>query len=369
MPRPQSVTPGQGVFTLTKSTKISAKDDASRAAAAFLNDFVQKNYGFKLKFASQPETRNTIIFSSAAATSDLAPDPSYNLTVERRAIRVVGSGAGQFYAVQSLIQLMPSDAKKRVTIPILQIADEPRFRYRGMHLDVGRHFMPAAFVKKYIDLAAQYKFNYFHWGLTQDQGWRVEIKKYPKLTEIGAWRKETVKDRNLTPYMGDNTPHGGFYTREEVKEILAYAKERYVTVIPEINVPGHSSAALAAYPQYGCKTNYDYKVQTTWGIFKDVYCPTEESFKFLEDVFGELIDLFPDSPYIHIGGDEVLKDHWKESPFVQELKQKENLKDENEVQSYFVRRIEKFVNSRGRKIIGWDEILEGGLAPNATVMS
>jgi hexosaminidase len=238
-----------------------------------------------------------------------------------------------------------------------------------MHLDVARHFESVDFVKRFIDLMSQYKFNYFHWHLTDDQGWRIPIKKYPKLTEIGSTRPETVKERNLAPYIGDGIPHGGFYTREQIKDVIAYAKERHITVVPEIELPGHASAALAAYPQFGCKTDYKYKVQTTWGIFKEVYCPTDETFKFLEDVLEETIKLFPDSPYIHIGGDEVLKDFWKESPFVQELKKKENLKDEHEVQSYFVRRIEKFINSKGKKIIGWDEILEGGLAPNATVMS
>jgi hexosaminidase len=258
---------------------------------------------------------------------------------------------------------------EELVIPPVVVADHPRFKYRGMHLDVARHFEPVEFVKRFIDLMSQYKFNYFHWHLTDDQGWRIPIKKYPKLTEIGSTRPETVKERNLTPYIGDGIPHTGSYTREQIKDVIAYAKERYITVVPEIELPGHASAALAAYPQFGCKTDYKYKVQTTWGIFKEVYCPTDETFKFLEDVLAETIKLFPDSPYIHIGGDEVLKDHWKESPFVQELKKKENLKDEHEVQSYFVRRIEKFINSKGKKIIGWDEILEGGLAPNATVMS
>jgi hexosaminidase len=216
---------------------------------------------------------------------------------------------------------------------------------------------------------AQYKFNQFHWHLTEDQGWRIEIKKYPRLTEIGSRRTETQKEKNRDPYVGDAVPVEGFYTQEQIRDVVAYAKARKINVIPEIELPGHSSAALAAYPELGCKENYEYKVKSTWGIFKEVYCPSEATFKFLEDVLEETIALFPDSPYIHIGGDEVLKDHWKESAFVQELKTKENLKDEHEVQSYFIRRMERFINSRGKKIIGWDEILEGGLAPNATVMS
>jgi len=226
-------------------------------------------------------------------------------------------------------------------------------------------------VKKYIDLMSQYKFNQFHWHLTDDQGWRIEIKKYPRLTEIGSKRKESHTGRYSTTFKGDGVPVEGFYTQEQIREVVAYAKARHINVIPEIEMPGHASAALAAYPELGagCKENYEYKVQQTWGIFKEVFCPTETTFKFLEDVLEETIALFPDSPYIHIGGDEVLKDFWKESAFVQELKTKENLKDEHEVQSYFIRRMERFVNSKGKKIIGWDEILEGGVAPNAVIMS
>jgi hexosaminidase len=287
--------------------------------------------------------------------------------------RVVIGGAnqsGQFSGIQSLLQLIDQNASDgNWSIPALKILDRPRFPYRGMHLDVSRHFEPVEFVKKFIDLMAQYKFNYFHWHLTDDQGWRIEIKKYPKLTEIGSTRPETMKERNFNPYIGDGIPHGGFYTQEQIKDVVAYAKARYITVIPEIEMPGHASAALAAYPQFGCKADFKYKVQTTWGIFKEVFCPTDETFKFLEDVLDETIKLFPDSPYIHIGGDEVLKDHWKESAFVQDLMKRENLKDEHEVQSYFIRRVEKFINSRGKKIIGWDKILEGGVAPNATIMS
>ncbi|HVE58008.1 MAG TPA: family 20 glycosylhydrolase, partial [Pyrinomonadaceae bacterium] len=282
---------------------------------------------------------------------------------------ITGSETGQFYALQTLMQILPVNFKGEAKLPAVDISDAPRFPYRGMHLDVTRHFFPVEFVKKYIDLMAQYKFNQFHWHLTDDQGWRIEIKKYPRLTEIGSKRPETQKEKNRNPYVGDAVPVEGFYTQEQIKEVVAYAKARKINVIPEIELPGHSSAALAAYPELGCKENYTYKVQTTWGIFKEVYCPSETTFKFLEDVLDETIALFPDSPYIHIGGDEVLKDFWKDSPFVQELKTKENLKDEHEVQSYFIRRMEKFINSKGKKIIGWDEILEGGLAPNATVMS
>lgn len=370
IPKPQSVKISDGQFKLSTKTKIVAADEQSRKSAALLNNLLAANYNYKLEITDKATHKNAIKFlpASSSAAGNM-PNDGYGLTIAPQNITIVGSEIGQFYALQTLMQLLPANFKGEAKLPAVDITDKPRFAYRGMHLDVSRHFMPVEFVKKYIDLMAQYKFNYFHWHLTDDQGWRVEIKKYPKLTEIGSKRKESAKGRVLQPYVGDGVPVEGFYTQNEVRDVVAYAKARYITVVPEIELPGHSSAALTAYPNLGCKENYDYKVQTTWGIFKEVYCPKEETFQFLEDVVSEVIDLFPDSPYVHIGGDEVLKDFWKESAFVQELKQKENLKDDHEVQSYFIRRMEKFINSKGKKIIGWDEILEGGLAPNATVMS
>jgi hexosaminidase len=251
-----------------------------------------------------------------------------------------------------------------------------------MHLDVCRHFMPVELVKQYIDYLAMYKFNTFHWHLTEDQGWRIEIKKYPKLTEVGGWRNGTI----IGAYPGtgnDSIIHGGYYTQEQIKEVVKYAADRYITVIPEIELPGHSSAAIAAYPSLSCFPDEDTKypaecvwagptkgkqVQQTWGVFEDVFCPTEYTFNFLQDVLDEVMELFP-SRYIHIGGDECPKDSWKRSAFCQQLMKEKGLKDEHELQSYFIQRIEKYINSKGKKIIGWDEILEGGLAPNATVMS
>jgi hexosaminidase len=370
IPKPKSVEMGEGGFTFTRRTKIVATHPSSQRIAELFNDYLEKFYGFRLKITEKPQLKNAIHFATAIPTRDELPDVGdYGLLVQPSGIDISGSELAQFYGMQTLLQLLPAKFDKAAVIPAVNISDSPRFPYRGMHLDVGRHFMPVEFVKKFIDLMAQYKFNYFHWHLTEDQGWRIEIKKYPKLTEVGSKRPETVKDRNLQPYIGDGIPHGGFYTQEQIKDVVAYAKARYITVIPEIELPGHSSAALAAYPELGCKQDYQYKVQTSWGIFKEVYCPTEKTFQFLEDVVSEVVDLFPDSPYIHIGGDEVLKDMWKDSPDVKELMAREGLKDVNEVQSYFIRRMEKFINSKGKKIIGWDEILEGGLAPNATVMS
>ncbi len=370
IPKPRSVRSFDGErFTLSRRTKIVASSSGALRIAGVLNEFLLRRYGFKIKITDKPQGNNAVLIVITPGGWPYSNPEGYGLRIHANTIGLINSERGSFNALQTLFQILPLESKKEISIPALEIFDAPRFPYRGMHLDVGRHFMPVEFVKKYIDLMSQYKFNYFHWHLTEDQGWRIEIKKYPKLTEIGSKRPETVKDKNLQPYIGDGVPHEGFYTQEQIRDVVAYAKARYITVIPEIELPGHSSSALAAYPELGCKADYKYKVQTTWGIFKDVYCPTEKTFGFLEDVLTEVIGLFPDSPYIHIGGDEVLKDQWKESPEVASLMARENLKDVNEVQSYFVRRMEKFINSKGKKIIGWDEILEGGLAPNATVMS
>jgi hexosaminidase len=237
-----------------------------------------------------------------------------------------------------------------------------------MHLDVCRHFFPKEFIKRYIDFLSMYKMNTFHWHLTDDQGWRIEIKKYPKLTQIGAWRKATlIGHYSQFPHIYDSTLYGGFYTQDEIKEIIKYASDRNITIVPEIEMPGHSLAAIASYPELSCTGNPQ-QVAADWGEFEDVYCPTEETFTFLENVLSEVIDLFP-GKYIHIGGDEVSKDSWKASKFCQDLIKREGLKDENGLQSYFVKRIEKFINSKGKTLIGWDEILEGGLAPNAVIMS
>jgi hexosaminidase len=370
IPRPASIKAGSGEFNFDQKTKIVAEGDAGRKAAGILNDLLMANYGFKLEYTDKDVSGNAIkFFDQAVRSNDPRMGEAYTLKISKDAIEIFGTENGMFYGIQTLMQILPVKYAGAVKIPSAEINDTPRFQYRGMHLDVSRHFMPVSFVKKFIDLMSQYKLNTFHWHLTDDQGWRIEIKKYPKPTEIGSTRPETLVGRYTSVFKGDGIPHGGFYTQEEIKDVVAYAKKHFITVIPEIELPGHASAALAAYPEFGCKTDYTYKVQMTWGIFKETYCPTDATFKFLEDVLDETMALFPDSPYIHIGGDEVLKDHWKESAFVQELMKRENLKDEHEVQSYFVRRIEKYINSKGKKIIGWDEILEGGLAPNATVMS
>jgi hexosaminidase len=293
----------------------------------------------------------------------------YELEVTRRGVRLEAPGpAGVFYGLQTLGQLLrPGVSAGAPTIPRVDIDDQPRFEYRGMHLDVGRHFFPVSFVKRYIDLLAAYKMNVFHWHLTEDQGWRLEIQAYPRLTEVGSCREETILEKNFDPYVGDGEEHCGFYTQDEVREIVEYAGQRFVTVLPEIEMPGHSVAALAAYPELAC-TEGPFQVSTRWGVTRDIYCPKEETFDFLQDVLSETMALFP-SRYIHIGGDEAPKTAWEESDLAQEVIQREGLADEEELQSWFIRRIEAFLNANGRRLIGWDEILEGGLAPNATVMS
>ena len=277
--------------------------------------------------------------------------------------------AGLFYGLQTLLQLLPPDAARRDQwrIPALSIADEPRFRWRGLHLDVSRHFFSVEFVKKMIDLAASYKLNTFHWHLTDDQGWRLEIKKYPRLTGVGGCRKETQVAKNRNPYIGDGTPYCGYYTQEEVKAVVAHAQARFVTVVPEIEMPGHCLAALAAYPEFSC-LGKPVETGTRWGGWDDIFCTKDSVFQFIDDVLEEVCALFP-SPYIHIGGDEVSKPRWKACPHCQETMRREGLKDEAALQSYFIRRAEKMLQRRGKRLVGWDEIIEGGLAPDATVMS
>ncbi len=381
IPKPESSERRAGSFRLDRNTKIIIAGEAERRVANYLNEILFDLYGFRLKFGKSKDEKNSIVFGGEiAGPKGIAADPnnrirmkeSYRLLINGERIGIGGQEQGSFYAVQTLRQLLPLEKSQEILIPATIISDRNRFPYRGMHLDVSRHFMPVSFVKRYIDLLAQYKFNQFHWHLTDDQGWRIEIKKYPKLTTVGQYRSESHEGVYSTVFKGDGRPVEGFYTQAEIKDVVAYAKARYINVIPEIELPGHASAALAAYPELGrgcAAPDYKFEVKKTWGIFKEVFCPTDETFKFLEDVLDETISLFPDSPYIHIGGDEVLKDFWKESKFVQDLMKRENLKDEHEVQSYFVQRIEKHVNKRGKKIIGWDEILEGGIAPNATIMS
>lgn len=364
IPQPSEQITNTGQFILSASTGINY-DETFKISAEFLKSYIEESSNIKLK------ANNTILFIK----DDTLSDEGYSLEIHSKTIEIKAkTDQGAFYAVQSLRQLLPveiengSYTKDEIVIPSVTIKDEPEFIYRGMHLDVGRHMFSVDFIKKYIDALAMLKMNTFHWHLTEDQGWRIEIKKYPKLQEIAAFRNETlIGHYSDQPHQFDGNTYGGYYTQEEIKEVVAYAKSRFVTVIPEIELPGHAQAAIAAYPDLGC-TGEQVEVATKWGVFEDIYCPKEETFRFLEDVLDEVLALFP-SEYIHIGGDEAPKTRWKNCNYCQTLIKKEGLKDEHELQSYFISRIEKYLNSKGRQIIGWDEILEGGLAPNATVMS
>ena len=369
IPAPVSVQKQVGTFVLSQETVIQA-DSVNNKAVQFLGSYLQNKSALKNKIQAYKggAVSNAIVLTSIG-TENL-PAEGYRLTIEPQRITVAGKGAGLFYGIQSLIQLMPLERSATAKLPCARIEDYPRFGYRGMHLDVCRHFFSVEFVKRYLDLMAAYKLNTFHWHLTDDQGWRIEIKKYPRLTQVGSQRAQSLigNYHDRMPQQFDGMPYGGYYTQDQIREVIAYAQSKYITIIPEIEMPGHAMAALAAYPELSCDTKLEYKVAETWGVFNNIFCPTEKTFAFLQDVLTEVIDLFP-SKYIHIGGDEAPKVVWKSSPEAQALIKKLKLKDEHGLQSYFIQRIEKFVNSKGRSIIGWDEILEGGLAPNATVMS
>ena len=378
LPKPTRLTVQKGQYVLPASPVISVQAAADvRPIAQMLADQLSKATGYSPKVITAKAT--TGILFVAATGAGLGAE-GYTLTVTPAKITITaGQPAGFFYGVQSLMQLMPaavfSPAKVSGvawTVPACTIDDQPRYGYRGSMLDVCRHFMPVTFIKKYIDLLALHKMNTFHWHLTDDQGWRIEIKKYPKLTQIGSMRKQTMVGR-YADNKYDGTPYGGFYTQDEIRDVIKYAQARYVTIVPEIEMPGHAMALLSAYPELGSSPDKMVEAATKWGVFEDVMFPREETFTFLENVLTEVIDLFP-SQYIHIGGDECPKTQWRQSRFCQALIKKEGLNDEHELQSYFIRRIDKFITAKGRRMIGWDEILEGGgptirLSPNATVMS
>ncbi|MEZ4778010.1 MAG: beta-N-acetylhexosaminidase [Flavobacteriaceae bacterium] len=368
IPEPQEITVYKGAHTLHKTIPFYA-EEGFELASNFLSEYLQRS-GFSLQNNRENDAQFIIKKDS------LLPKEGYTLSVNEDIILLKAKDAsGAFYGVQTVRQLLPvsleqlnSSPNPTTTLPLVDIVDFPKFPYRGMHLDVSRHFFDKEFVKKYISYLAMLKMNYFHWHLTEDQGWRIEIKKYPKLTTHSAFRNETlIGHYSETPQQFDGERYGGFYTQEDIKEIVAYAQKLNITIIPEIEMPGHAQAAISAYPELGC-TGESIPVATLWGVFEDIYCPKEETFAFLEEVLTEVVTLFP-GEYIHIGGDEAPKAHWENCSHCQALIKKEGLKDEHELQSYFITRIEKFLNSKGKKIIGWDEILEGGLAPNATVMS
>lgn len=365
IPLPEKLVIGNGNFEINESTVLFSHDEIALKDLNFLQSYIVDRYNITLKATIGSAQKKSVFVKR---NSSMKPD-EYTLYVDSMNIKIEGgTGAGVFYGIQTLIQLLPAGRTTKLSVAAVEISDQPRFSWRGMHLDVCRHFFTVKEVKKYLDYLAMYKMNVFHWHLTDDQGWRIEIKKYPKLTEIGGYRNGTlIGHYSETPERYDTIRYGGFYTQDEIKDVIEYAATRHIQIVPEIEMPGHALAALAAYPMLAC-TPGPFEVGKSWGVFKDVFCPSELTFNFLQDVLTEVYELFP-GKYIHIGGDECPKDRWKESTFCQELMKKEGLKDEHELQSYFVQRMGKFLQTKNKKLIGWDEILEGGIAEDATIMS
>lgn len=363
VPQPNSLKQNEGQFQLTAKTVFVVKQAEIESVVSFFQSKMKTATAYDLDLLKTNRAKNsiTVLLNDKLETGE----EGYVLSVTPDAVKLEGKTTkGVFYGLQTLLQLLPAEIEStqfvediKWSIPAVEIKDEPRFKWRGMHLDVCRHFVPVEDIKKHMDMMAMFKMNTFHWHLTEDQGWRIEIKKYPLLTEMGSKRIE-----------GEGHEYGGFYTQDQIKDIVAYASERMIDVVPEIELPGHALAALVAYPEYSC-TGGPFEVRKVWGVEADVYCAgKEETFELLEDIIDEVVALFP-SPYFHIGGDECPKTRWEECPLCQKRMKQEGLADEHELQSYFVKRIEKILVAHGKKMIGWDEILEGGLAESAAVMS
>jgi len=367
IPLPEKVGWQKGEFTLSENTSV---ESTSKSLSKYFHEQIEKYSGVKLQTKKSSAKQKIILRIDKRLDSN---KEAYTLHVSKNKIEIIGATEeGLFRGMQTFFQLIPPSAKmpfygipysgtnksnRTVQIPFCKISDKPKFVWRGLNLDCSRHFMSKDFIKRYIDILAYYKFNVFHWHLTEDQGWRIEIKKYPKLTEIGAWRKEA-----------NDSIYGGFYTQEEIREVVAYAQSRFITVVPEIEMPGHSLASLASYPENSC-TGGPFQVTNIWGVHQDIYCAGRDStFYFLQNILDEVAQLFP-GKYIHIGGDEAPKNRWKACPKCQARIKAEGLKDEHELQSYFIKRISNYLHSKGKEVIGWDEILQGGLAPGAIVQS
>ena len=379
IPRPAVVTARTGHFVIGPRTVIWT-DAGSAAVGRQLAQYLGPATGFALAVRTGGAPPGGAIVLRRDPTLRRLGAEGYTLEVRSNGVTVrAAEPAGLFYAVQTIRQLLPPQIFREAPvgavewrIPAVAIEDQPRFGWRGAHLDVGRHFMPKEFVKKYIDLLALHKLNTFHWHLTEDQGWRLEIRKYPRLTDVGAWRKESLIGRqqeqpDTTQWRFDGIPHGGFYTQEDAREIVAYAKARFITVVPEIEMPGHSLAAIAAYPELGV-TGQPAEVGKRWGVYSDILNAEPSTIAFMQDVLTEVLEIFP-SPYIHIGGDEADKAKWRTSPRIAARMRELGLADLDALQSWFIRQMDAFLTARGRRLVGWDEILEGGLAENATVMS
>jgi hexosaminidase len=379
VPLPRKVTIRPGSFIFGPATRIQAPA-ALRGIAERFRDALTPATGLPLPVVARAAGSRVVLDLEPGLTA--LGDEGYRLIVSPREVVVrAPRPAGIFYGLQTVKQLLPTAVYRKALadhvqwkVPCLEIEDQPRFSWRGSHLDVGRHFQTRETILKHLDLLALHKLNIFHWHLTEDQGWRLEIKKYPRLTEIGAWRKDSASGpppardsdgKRIWKFEG--RPHGGFYTQDDVREVVRYAADRFITVVPEIEMPGHARAAIAAYPELG-NTVKPIDVATWWGVFEEVYNVNDRTLSFIKDVLTEVLDLFP-SKFIHIGGDEVPKKEWKESPAAQDRMKALGLKNEEELQSWFVKQIDTWLTARGRRLIGWDEILEGGLAPGAAVMS
>jgi hexosaminidase len=371
IPMPLEVTQKEGSFTLEADASITYTCPESAATAGLLAERLRTATGYAIPVR---EGSGGTIHLSHMGDESLG-DEGYVLEVDQSVSIKALQPAGIFYGTQTLLQLLPPEVFSRVcvdtdwTIPAVRIRDLPRFGWRGLHLDVSRHFMPKEDVLKFIDVMASLKLNVFHWHLTDDQGWRIEIRKYPRLTEIGAWRAGTLvghnRDNRENPQY-DGIPHGGFYTQADIREVVAYAAERHITIVPEIDMPGHMQAAIAAYPELGC-TDEAVAVATRWGVSHYILNPEESTVQFCKDVLSEVMELFP-STFIHIGGDEARKNQWEASERIRALLAERELDDMHAMQSWFIKQIDDFLVANGRRLIGWDEIAEGGLAKNATVM-
>lgn len=376
IPQPQEIVLARDTtpFIIDRSTTIvyPATNEKMHRTADFLATFIKEMTGTEVRVSDKEKSSNVIIL---AVDSTMGHPEGYKLQITPEKVLLTGgSEAGVFYGIQTIHKALPilKDGKVAAALPAGTVTDFPRFRYRGFMIDVGRHFFPVSYLKQMIDLMALHNINYFHWHLTEDQGWRIEIKKYPKLTEIGSKRDSTIIDWETKKF--DGKPHSGFYTQDEAREIVRYAADRFITVVPEIDLPGHTTAALASYPELGC-TGGPYKVLCSFGVFPDVLCAgNDQTLQFTKDVLDEIMDIFP-SEYIHIGGDECPKSRWEKCPKCQAKIKELGIKalpkhsKENQLQTYFMSELEKEINAHGRRMLGWDEVLEGGLTPNSTIMS
>ena len=376
IPQPQEIVLARDTtpFIIDRSTTIvyPATNEKMHRTADFLATFIKEMTGTEVRVSDKEKSSNAIIL---AVDSTMGHPEGYKLQITPEKVLLTGgSESGVFYGIQTIHKALPilKDGKVAAALPAGTVTDFPRFRYRGFMIDVGRHFFPVSYLKQMIDLMALHNINYFHWHLTEDQGWRIEIKKYPKLTEIGSKRDSTIIDWETKKF--DGKPHSGFYTQDEAREIVRYAADRFITVVPEIVLPGHTTAALASYPELGC-TGGPYKVLCSFGVFPDVLCAgNDQTLQFTKDVLDEIMDIFP-SEYIHIGGDECPKSRWEKCPKCQAKIKELGIKalpkhsKENQLQTYFMSELEKEINAHGRRMLGWDEVLEGGLTPNSTIMS